>query len=314
MRRHAILLTLATLALAACQNEQGAALATGDSAEAYRRLSSSAKDSVIRMKDSLLNDRARQLSVQSTLIGDAVTSARLVAEIDRELSKVRGLKAKGAARTEAGEPSAAEQLVGVQEKVNQLITRLNQNERRVRALRQDSTAMAAMSADQVTKLAEYEKSIGELRTTVDQQATEILALRTQVDTLTRSNVQLTARTVAMAARDDSVFVAIGSEDELRSQGVVKKEGGSKILFGAGRTLVPQRDLKPGGPFTLMSRARDLTIPMPKADKSYRIVTRHSLRYADPSTYDKDGNIRGQLKITDAEGFWAASKYLILVER
>ena len=314
MRRHATLLTLAVFALAACRDDQ-AALATGDSAEAYRRLSSSAKDSVIRMKDSLLNDRARQLSVQSQLIGDAVTSARLVAEIDRELSKVRGLKAKNTARgTEGGEPSASEQLVVVQEKVNQLIARLNQSERRVRALRQDSTALAAMSAEQVAKIAEYEKGIGELRATVDQQAQEIIALRTQVDTLTRQNVALTSRTVAMAAREDSVFVAIGSEDELRSQGVVKKEGGSKILFGAGRTLVPQRDLKPGGPFTLLSKGRDLTIPMPKADKSYRIVTRHSLRHADPANYDKDGNIRGQLRITDAEAFWAQSKYLIIVER
>ena len=65
----------------------------GDTGLAVAR-SSRAKDSLIMLKDSLLAVKERQLSFQSQMIGDAATSARMISEIDRDLSKAR-IEVKG---------------------------------------------------------------------------------------------------------------------------------------------------------------------------------------------------------------------------
>src|SRR5688572_11078662 len=88
--------------------------------------SSRAKDSLIVVKDSLLAERARQLSLQSQIIGDATTSARLVAEIERDLSRVRSLRVQGdTAQIESAIEATTARLQLVQKKVTALINRLN---------------------------------------------------------------------------------------------------------------------------------------------------------------------------------------------
>jgi len=311
--------TFATLALAmlvAC-NEQSTIGGGGpDSAQVLPR-SGRAKDSLIRVKDSLLVEKSRQLSLQSQLIGDAATSARLVGEIDRDLAKVRGLRVKGdTVRTEGADPNASEQLARVQQKVNALVSRLNASEARVRKMRNDSTTHAAFDLGQ---LRDYEQSIGDLRATVERQRLDITLLSQQVDSVVKVNADLavhitsiTSQNTTMAAREDSVFVAVGTERDLISRGVAREEGGNKLLFGLGKTLVPARNLDRSA-FQAMSKTRDLAISLPKPDKSYRLVSRHSLDYVDMAN-PRAGVVRGSLKITDAIAFWAPSKYLILVER
>ena len=55
------------------------------------------------------------------------------------------------------------------------------------------------------------------------------------------------------------------------------------------------------------------IAFPNADKAYRIITRQDVS-ALQTAPDKGGRIKGGLKITDNEKFWAASKFLILIEQ
>jgi len=115
-----------------------------------------------------------------------------------------------------------------------------------------------------------------------------------------------------AAREDSVFVVIGSERELAQKGLVRREGGTLLMFGRGKTLVPGRTLDPSH-FTILSKARDRQIMLPRADKDYRIVSRQALEFTD-LTKPRDAVVRGTLTITDSERFWAPSKFLILVEK
>jgi chromosome segregation ATPase len=282
--------------------------------------SSRAKDSLIHVKDSLLADKSRQLSEQSQLIGDAATSARLVSEIDKDLSKVRGLRVRGdTAKAESAELNASEQLARVQKKVNMLVSRLNASESRVRKMRTDSASAASLDSTQRAQLRDYERSINDLRATVDRQRQEIATLTQRVDSVTRVTVALSARndTItalnhAMAAHEDTVFVAIGTEKDLAARGIIRKEGGNKLLFGIGRTIVPGRSPDRSA-FQTMSKSHDLTIPLPSADKSYRVVSRQSLEYTDQHD-PKQPVVRGSLKITDPNAFWAPSKYLILVQR
>jgi hypothetical protein len=116
----------------------------------------------------------------------------------------------------------------------------------------------------------------------------------------------------MAAREDSVFVVIGNERELSEKGLVRREGGTLLMFGRGKTMVPGRTLDPSH-FTVLSKARDTQIMLPRADKEYRIVSRQALEYTDLAK-PRDAVVRGTLTITDSERFWAPSKFLILVEK
>ena len=282
--------------------------------------SSRAKDSLIVLKDSLLAERQRQLSLQSQIIGDATTSARLVAEIERDLSRVRSLRVQGdTSQIESAIQNTSAQLSSVQRKVTALINRLNASEARLRQIRNDSASHAATDASTMAQLREHERSIAELRATVEQQRSEITMLEQKVDSVVRANIVLVSQRDSViivantfVAKDDSVFVVIGTERELTQKGLVRREGGTLLMFGRGKTLVPGRTLDPSH-FTVLSKGRDRQIMLPRADKDYRIVSRQALEFTDLAK-PRDAVVRGTLTITDGERFWALSKYLILVEK
>lgn len=281
--------------------------------------SSRAKDSLILLKDSLLSVKDRQLSLQSSLIGDAATSARLVSEIANDLTKAR-IEVKGdTMKPESSIQTAADELQVVQQKVKVVIDRLNASEARIRRLRSDSVSRSMVHAQQVAQIAEYEQSIADLRTTVENQTMELAVLTAQVDSMGRVNVALNnenqvvkAENVAMAAHEDSVFVAIGTEKELTEKGIVRREGGTLLAFGRGKTLVPARTFNRAD-FEVISKKGDRTIELPEPDKEYRVVSRQSLEFTDSSDA-KDPYVKGALHVTDPDRFWAPSRYLILVRR
>jgi flagellar biosynthesis chaperone FliJ len=318
MRRFVVVAsTIASLS--ACDRGTPLPGSTSDTGLALAR-SARAKDSLIILKDSLLAERQRQLSLQSQIIGDATASARLVAEIERDLSRVRSLRVQGdTTQIESAIQQTSSQLAIVQKKVTQLINRLNASEQRLRQIRNDSASHASADATTLAQLREYERSMGELRTTVEQQRAEITMLEQKVDSVVRSNIVLASHldsviVVAntMAAREDSVFVVIGTERELAEKGLVRREGGTLLMFGRGKTMVPGRTLDPAQ-FTVLSKGRDTKIQLPRADKDYRIVSRQNLEFTD-LVKPRDAVVRGTLTITDSEQFWAPSRYLILVEK
>ena len=304
------LLACSLAVVAACTQSPPEGYAGGDTGLALAR-SSRAKDSLVMLKDSLLAEKERQLSIQSAMIGDASTTARLISEIDRDLSKAR-VQVKDDKSAESGIENASDRLAVVQKKVNVVLTRLAASEARIRRMREDSASRTMLNAQQAAQIAEYEKSVSELRLTVENQSREIAALTVQVDSMGRENVALIAKNNAMSAHEDSVFVAIGTEKELTEKGVIRREGGTMLLFGRGKTIVPARTLELED-FQVMSKSRDLTIALPQADKEYRVVSRQNLEFTD-SVNRKNTMVKGSLNVTDPEKFWAPSKFLILVEK
>lgn len=312
-------LVLPIALLSACDRGTSIPGSPTDTGMALAR-SSRAKDSLIMVKDSLLAERSRQLSLQSQIIGDATTSARLVAEIERDLSRVRSLRVQGdTTQIESAIQNTSSQLALVQRKVTALINRLNASEARLQRIRNDSAAHATTDAQTMQQLREHERSIAELRTTVEQQRAEITLLEQKVDSVVRANIVLVSSrdslimvTNTMSAREDSVFVVIGTERELTEKGIVRREGGTLLMFGRGKTIVPGRTLDPAH-FTVLSKSRDKQIMLPRADKDYRIVSRQALEATDLAK-PRDAIVRGTLTINDSDRFWAPSKYLILVEK
>jgi hypothetical protein len=315
MKAYSILAGVLALAVACGGNEPPEGY-TGIDAELAQARSKRAKDSLIVYKDSLLQEKERQLSLQSQLIGDAATSARLVSEIASDLSKAR-IEVKGdTAKPESAIQNASDELQLVQKKVRVVLDRLNASEARIRRMRNDSTNVAKAHAE---ALAAYEQTITDLRATVERQTSEMVALTATVDSMAQVNVALhsenqtiSAQNAAMAAHEDSVFVAIGTEKELTDRGIIRREGGTLLAFGRGKTIVPARTLDVGD-FTVLSKSQDLMIELPEADREYRIVSRQSLEFTNAED-PRDPLVKGALQVTNPEKFWEPSRFLILVRR
>jgi hypothetical protein len=296
----------------ACGGDDLPAIYTGSDTGLAVARSSRAKDSLIMLKDSLLAVKERQLSLQSSLIGDAATSARLVSEIDRELSKARIEVKEDTARSESAIQTVSGDLARVQKKVSVVLQRLAASEVRIRRLRSDSVARTMLNASQTAQIAEYEQSIADLRASVENQSVELATLHARVDSLSWVNVDLTNRNAAMTAHDDSVFVAIGTEKELTEKGIIRREGGTLLAFGRGKTIVPARTLDLED-FQVLSKSQDLSIALPRDDTEYRVVSRQSLEFTATEN-PKEPMVKGTLQVTDPDRFWAPSRFLILVQR
>lgn len=309
MKRYSLI--AGTLALlAACNQSPPEGYKGGDTGLVLAR-SSRAKDSLIMVKDSLLAEKDRQMSFQSAMIGDAATTSRLISEIDRDLTKAR-IEVKDDKKAESNIENASDRLAFVQKKVSVVLARLSASEARIKRMREDSAARTMLNASQAAQIAEYEKSISDLRVSVENQSREIAILTVQVDSMGRENVVLTAKNNAMMAHEDSVFIAIGTEKELTAKGVIRREGGTLLAFGRGKTIVPARAFEKED-FQVISKSKDLSIQLPESDKEYRIVSRQNLEFTD-SVNPKESMVKGTLHVTDPDKFWAPSKYLILVRR
>jgi hypothetical protein len=131
------------------------------------------------------------------------------------------------------------------------------------------------------------------------------------DTLTQRIAMVIDTVNFLKARARTVYVAIGTEQELLSAGVVALRGGTRIAFWkAGETLVPRFDA-PLSAFRELDMVRDRAIELPHGG-SYRIVSPHSHELlGSPS---RNGELQSSFEIRDPERFWSASKRLIIVRR
>ena len=111
---------------------------------------------------------------------------------------------------------------------------------------------------------------------------------------------------------NTAFYVIGTRAELLAKGVLVEDGHKDVpLFGT-RSVAPAREL-PLQEFTSIDRTSIRQIPLPRADRKYRIVTRQNLAYLNPGS-PKKGQVKGEIAIASPDKFWEASRYLIVVEQ
>jgi hypothetical protein len=176
-------------------------------------------------------------------------------------------------------------------------------------MRADSSMTATLLADLNGRLATRDKEIAAFQE-------EVRALQSQNAQLTADKSVLTDTVKAMDVRENRVFYLVGSRRQLLADRVVTEEGGSRglLIVKLGKTLVPARSLDETR-FTRADRREVLTIPLPRSDRPYRIVSRHDLGLVEVAKKEKDGTFRGEsIRITDPVKFWAASRYLIIAEK
>jgi len=274
--------------------------------------SASKTDSIVILNTKLAQSKAVAAQQDSLLQGFQQTT-QLLADIDKELSDVKGLKTHVPLQAKAGEapsdPQAAYRasLVG---KVQEVTALLQQSRARVASLGEKNKTLAAQVATMQQTIANFEQI-------VEQNKQELAALNIKVDSLTTVNTQVTAQKAAVTdtmlglrKQENTVYYVVGTKEDLMKKGIVTEEG-SKFLFFGSKALVPARKIDKTQ-FTAINKWDDVPIVLHIADKPYKVVSRQDGQYIEAGK-DSTGKFNGELHITQPAEFWSTSKFLIIVE-
>jgi len=297
--RYAWLIVLAVVATTGCnQAELKSALAEAKTAEAQ--------------KDSLLTE--------------VLETTQFVSDVNSELAKAKSTAVRTAS-SDPGLPGAKrdrEERVAALGRVKTIIAKLNESEAKLAETETRARSSRQRNARLLAQIETFKKTIEDLKTTAEQQKseyeaalaekdTQIATLAGRVDTLTTEKTQLGADKAALAdtvgnltAYKNTVYYAVGTKDELVKKGVVTKEGSKFLVFG-GTRLEPARNLNPDA-FTAIDKTQQTSIPLPRTDKKYKIISRQSPTHLSSAV--KDGKVSGSLEISQRENFWSAARYLI----
>ncbi len=252
---------------------------------------------------------------RDTLLQEVADLAELMSDVNAELADVQleGVElAQSESPRQAMRDSMLTRIRVLNERFDSTETRLEDSRRRIRSLSSISDSLRTQLEETITN---YERML-------EAQRINIAALSEQVQNLETENVRLAATVDTLSAEVDTlrtatatVYYIVGTKDQLLEAGVVEKEGGARFLFifgKRGEAIVPARDLDVSL-FTPVNMWETTEIALPSSDKRYRIASRQDLTYlAEPP--DEKGRVLGPtLRIGSPEGFWKASKYLILVE-
>jgi hypothetical protein len=280
------------------------------------------------LKKALAEARTAEAQKDS-LLTEVLETTQFVSDINSELAKAKSMSVKTAS-TDPGIPGAKkdrEERVAALARVKAVIARLNESEAKLAETETRARSSRQRNARLLAQIETFKKTIEDLKATAEQQKTEyelalaekdtqIATLAGRVDTLTTENTQLGAEKAALADTvsnltnyKNTVYFAAGTKDELVKRGVVTKEGSKFLVFG-GTRLEPARNLNPEA-FTAIDKTQQTSIPLPRTDKKYKIVSRQSPTYLSSTV--KDGKVSGTVEISQPEEFWSASKYLILVQ-
>jgi len=248
------------------------------------------------------------------LVQEMAQDARMISDISAELAKVQ---VRGKLNVSSESPGQASRDSMVQ-KVRYIATRLSQSEVSLRSSERRVRSLTGLSDSLRNTLV---ATIANYDSVISGQRTQLVAFAAELDTLKGENAALAMVNTALkdtvndlSLRENTVYYIIGTRDELVQRGIVEETGGSRFLFvlwKSGKSLQPARTLDASA-FTAIDRRQVTTIPLPDSTKAYRIASRQDLSsLATPP--DGDGKLHGTVSIAQPEHFWAASKFLIIVQ-
>ncbi|HET6778245.1 MAG TPA: hypothetical protein VFH26_05110 [Gemmatimonadales bacterium] len=270
----------------------------------------------------LAESRAAEAQKDS-LLTEVLETTQFVSDLNSELAKAK-LVSVGADGGDPGVPGAQqdrESRKETLERIQQVIARLNESEAKLTQTENRAKNAKIRNARLLAQISTYKQTIEDLKTAAEQQRveqeaiiadqrTQIATLAGQVDNLNFQAASLRDTVGHLTAYKNRVYYAIGTKDQLLRDGVVTKEGSKFLIFG-GTRLEPAR--KPNlDAFTMIDKTKTLSIPLPRTDKKYKIVSRQSPEYLVGEVNEK-GQVRGVVEINSPEEFWSASRYLILVQ-
>jgi len=260
---------------------------------------------------------------KDSLLTEVLETTQFVSDLNSELAKTKAVAeaSDGSDRGMPGTQQDREDRKATLVHIQQVISRLNESETKLIATENRVKNAKVRNARLLAQITTYKQTIEDLRTAAEQQRAEheaiiadqrnqITSLSGQVDELNVQTASLRDTVGHLTAYKNRVYYAVGTKDELLRNGVVTREG-SKFLFFGGTRLEPAR--KPNlEAFTLIDKTQTLSIPLPRSDKTYKIVSRQSPEFL-AGDVSETGEVKGTLEIASPEEFWSASKFLIVVQ-
>jgi len=272
--------------------------------------------------------QVQQISAEKdSLLRDVMATTQFIADANTELSKVRtsaNSKVKAAVNGEnEGKLSPSEQRAQLLDRIKGITASLNEAESRLAASRKRVSMLDTSNTSLKGQLAAYDSTITSFKAIIENQKSQVLDLTNQVNSLTTENttlkafnVQLTSDKTALTDERDhltteknTVYYIVGTKDDLLKRHIIVQSGG---VLGLGKVQVPARELN-ATDFTSIDKTAVAEIPLPKAGTPYKIVTRQDMSALETPP-DKNGLMKDTIKIKDPTQFWAASKYLIVIEQ
>jgi hypothetical protein len=259
---------------------------------------------------------------KDSLLTEVLETTQFVSDLNSELAKAKiaALEIGGDRGVPGAQQDKAERQATLG-KIRQVIERLNESEAKLTETEKRVKNAKIQNARLLAQIATYKQTIEDLKTAAEQQRAEteaiiadqrnqIATLAGRVDTLSWEKGWLIDTVAHLTAYKNRVYYAVGTKDELIKSGVVTKEG-SKFLFFGGTRLEPAR--RPNlDAFTMIDKTQTLSIPLPRTDKKYKIVSRQSPDFL-AGDINENGEVKGVVEIGSPEEFWSASKFLILVQ-
>jgi len=252
---------------------------------------------------------------RDTLLQEVADLAQLMSDVNEELANVQ-LEGVELAATESPRQAVRDSMLTrirvMNARLDSTQTRLQESRRRVRGLTQISDSLRRTLE---ATIASYERMLEAERTTIATLTTQVQSLEAETVRLAVAVDTLSAAVDTLRTEAETVYYVIGTKQELLERGIAAEEGGARVLFifgRAGKTLVPGRDLDPAD-FMPINKWSDTRIALPDSSRTYRIVSRQDVgQLAVPP--DEKGRMQGTaLEIVDPGAFWAASKFLIVVQ-
>jgi gas vesicle protein len=189
------------------------------------------------------------------------------------------------------------------EKNKKQISELNRKLKSSNSKSAEYDKMIKMLNDQIVQ---KENDLSVLNSKLTALNTQVAQLQTNVDTLnvvsTNQTQTISDQTMAM----HTAYYVIGDTKQLQASNVIDRTGG---LLGIGKT--PRLSNKAdNSKFTRIDYTQTMSIPVNSKGK---IITTHP---ADSYTLEKDIKNKNKIvdvRITNPEKFWSASKYLVVVK-
>jgi peptidoglycan hydrolase CwlO-like protein len=250
---------------------------------------------IIDQRDSSINDFLESYNeIQMNLDSIAQSGATISRSMDKEG------QIKGSARDRINENIAA---INTMMKENrEKIAELN---RKLKNSSSKNTKLQRMIESLNTRIAEKDRELTDLNDRLNASNADVTRLQTSVDTLmvqtAAQSQKISEQTIAL----HTAYYRIGKARELQDLKIIDKEGG---LLGMGKSSKLNENVD-NSKFTRIDYVETTTIPV--NGKDIKIITAHPVNsYA----LDKQGkDMVTNLRVTNPELFWSASKYLVIVK-
>jgi uncharacterized coiled-coil protein SlyX len=259
---------------------------------------------------------------KDSLFTDLSDATALLTEIDQRLAALRSPRGRPRVQrgteASAASPPTRESLLA---SIDSLALRLTATEARLEARRQEAGADASGTLTlQVAalreRLAEFRTQIDRQRLEIDDLTAELREVRAERVRLANDNRALTDTVLSLQETVNTVYFLSGTEADLTELGVIEKVGKGGRVLGIGprrQQVTMVTGTLHASDFTPYNLDSDTVLVLPKPTVTYVIVSRQDLQ-ALVGGAPRNGEVRGSVRIANPARFWAASRYLVLMEK